>query len=107
MAAIRISAPESAKKGKIIEIKALIRHKMESGFRRGPRGEAIPRDILTNFTCAYNGETVFEAEFFPAVSANPFLAFHTVATESGTLDFQWTDQHGEVFSESVELTVEP
>lgn len=107
MAAIRISAPETAKQGEVIELKALIRHPMESGFRRGSRGEAIPRDIITEFQCLYDGEPVFKADFFPAISANPFLTFHTVATETGTLEFRWTDQHGAVFSETVALTVEP
>jgi len=105
MGSIRIAAPKTAKKDEIIELKALIQHEMESGFRRDGRGQVIPRDILTHFVCTYNDETVFEADFFPALSANPFLRFHPRATESGTLTFTWTDQSGEVFSDSVELTV--
>ena len=106
MTAIRIAAPKTAKAGEVIELKALIRHPMESGFRRGARGEAIARDIIVAFDCLYNGERVFHADFFPAIAANPFLSFHTVATESGILEFRWTDQHGAVFADSVELTVE-
>ena len=105
MASIRISAPENAEAGEVIELRALIRHPMESGFRRGPRGEIIPRDIITGFECRYNGDIVFRADIHAAVAANPFLSFHTVATESGTLEFRWTDQHGETWAESVELTV--
>lgn len=106
MTAIRIAAPKTAKAGEVIELKALIRHPMESGFRRGSRGEPIPRDIIVEFECLYNGERVMRAAFFPAVAANPFLSFHTVATETGILEFRWTDQHGAVFSDAVELTVE-
>ncbi|MCG8442244.1 MAG: thiosulfate oxidation carrier complex protein SoxZ [Caulobacterales bacterium] len=106
MSGIRIAAPKTAKRGEVIELKALIRHAMESGFRRGSRGEEIPRDIITEFECLYNGERVFRADFFPAVAANPFLTFHTVAVESGTLEFRWTDQHGETWSDSVELAVD-
>jgi sulfur-oxidizing protein SoxZ len=105
MAAIRISAPDTAAADEVIELKALIQHDMESGFRRGSRGEAIERDILTRFECLYDGETVFEANFHPAISANPFLTFHTKATNSATLLFRWTDQHGEVFEKSHALTV--
>ena len=105
MAKVRISIPESAQKGEIIEIKTLISHPMESGFRIGVFGETIPRNILTDFKCLYNGDEVFRAEFFPAVTANPFLTFHTVAQESGELTFIWTDQHGEVTSETRNLTV--
>ncbi len=105
MASIRIAAPKTATKGEIVELKALIQHDMESGFRRDARGKAIPRDILTRFVCTYNEETVFEADFFPAVAANPFLTFHTRATETGDLVFTWTDQSGESYSDSVLITV--
>jgi len=106
MSAIRISAPDTAKAGDIIELKALIQHDMESGFRRGSRGEVIPRNIITLFECLYDDEVVFQADFLPAIAANPFLTFHTRATASGTLTFRWTDQNGETWSETADLTVE-
>lgn len=105
MAGIRLAVPDTAQKGKTIELKALIQHDMESGFRRGSRGEAIPRDIITKFECMYNGELVFAAEFHPAIAANPILTFHTIATESGDLTFTWTDQNGEVWSDSTSIVV--
>lgn len=105
MTSIRLSVPETARKGDIIEIKALIQHPMESGFRRGPRGEVIAREIITHFECIYEGERVFEAEFFPAVAANPFLTFHIRATKSGTLTFRWTDQNGQSWSDTASLRV--
>ena len=47
------------------------------GDRLSPRpdGAAIPRDIINRFVCTYNGEEVFRAELFPAIAANPFIAF--------------------------------
>ena len=39
------------------------------------------------------------------VAANPFVAFTTIATETGDLVFEWTDQHGTVTREQVRLTV--
>ncbi len=105
MAGVRISVPKTAAAGEVIEIRVLIQHPMESGFRRGPRGEAIPRDIITTFECLYAGETVFSADFFPAVAANPFLTFHTRAVESGPLLFRWTDQKGVVWEETAEIAV--
>ena len=106
MASIRLSVPKTASPGETIELKALIQHPMESGFRRDSSGKIIERNILKHFTCTYNGEKVFEAELFPATSANPFLSFHTVATESGELKFSWTDQHGETWSETANISVE-
>ena len=105
MASIRLSVPSTATRGEVIEIKALIRHPMESGFRRGSRGEVIPRDIITAFECVYGDNTVFEAKFHPGIAANPILTFHVKAAESGTLEFKWTDQNGENWSDSAELEV--
>lgn len=105
MASIRLSVPSKATSGDVIELKALIQHPMESGYRRGSRGEAIARDIITKFECTYDGEVIFKASFGPGVAANPFLSFHTVATKTGTITFKWTDQHGEVWSDSAEIIV--
>ena len=103
---VRISSPPSAKRGDAIEIKAMIQHEMETGYRRDPYGGTIPRDILKHFECRYGGVVVFSAEFFPGVAANPFLSFYTRATESGTLEFRWTDQHGNLVTKKVALEVE-
>ncbi len=105
MASIRLSVPETASKGEVIELKALIQHPMESGYRRGPRGEEIARDIITRFECLYDGEVVFSAAYGPGISANPFVTFHTRSTQSGTLLFKWTDQDGQTWSDTAELTV--
>ena len=67
---------------------------METGFRPNAMGQLIPRNIIKEFVCTYNGVEVFRAEFFPAVSANPFVAFTTVATESGTITMTWTGDNG-------------
>jgi len=104
MARALINAPAKAKRGDIIEIKTLISHNMETGFRPDNTGKAVPRDIITDFICKYNGQEIFRAELFPAIAANPFLTFYTVATESGTLSFEWTGDNGFTATESVDIT---
>ncbi len=101
-----INVPPKAKRGAIIQIKTLISHIMENGFRFDNIGKPIPRDIITAFTCAYNGERIFEATLYPAISANPFITFHTVATESGMLAFQWTGDNGFSQEATAKITVE-
>ena len=101
-----VNVPQKAKRGEIISIKALISHVMETGFRPNATGQLIPRDIIKEFVCTYNGTEVFRAELFPAVSANPFVSFTTVATESGTITMTWTGDNGFHASESVAITVE-
>lgn len=105
MARALIHMPATARKGEVIEIRALIGHPMESGYRPDAGGKLVPRDILTSFTCRYNGETVFSAELHPAISANPYIAFFTVATESGTLEFSWQGDNGFAQTEKMPITV--
>jgi sulfur-oxidizing protein SoxZ len=105
MARVAITAPSSAKKGEIIEIKTLAAHVMENGFRRTQEGALIPRDIITQFACTYNGVEVFRAELHPAMAANPLIAFTTVATESGTLEFKWTGDNGYAATQAASITV--
>ncbi len=102
----RVKVPKTAKKGDVIEIKTLIAHKMESGQRKDKKGAVIPRQIINKFEAKYNGEVVFSADWHPAISANPYMAFHTVATESGTLEFAWTDDDGSVYTKTAKITVE-
>jgi sulfur-oxidizing protein SoxZ len=106
MARALINVPPKARRGEVITLRTLISHKMESGFRYDNVGVAIPRDIITSFACTYNGEEIFRADVYPAISANPFITFHTVATESGTIEFKWTGDNGFSQTESVQISVE-
>jgi sulfur-oxidizing protein SoxZ len=106
MARVVVNMPKQARRGEIIEIRTLAGHTMETGFRHTQRGELIPRDIITLFTCSYNGVEVFRAELHPAMAANPLIAFHTIATESGTLEFRWTGDNGYSATHSAAITVD-
>jgi len=86
------TVPAQANKGQVIEIKKLI-SPMETGFRHDNVGKAIPRNIIARFTCIYAGEQVFAMDLFTRVTANPVVAFPVVASETGELDFEWTDHH--------------
>jgi sulfur-oxidizing protein SoxZ len=106
MARALINVPAKAKRGDIVEVKALIAHPMETGYRHDVKGEPIPRDIIKSFVCSYNGEAVFRAELYPAVAANPFLAFTVVASDSGVLTFSWTDDHAQTEVRTAPISVE-
>lgn len=100
-----VNVPGTAKRGEVIEIKTLVSHPMETGYRRTQVGAAIPRDIIRSFVCTYNGAEVFRAELHPAIAANPFIVFSTVAIESGTLTFHWTGDNGFSVTETADLIV--
>ncbi|HEY9066539.1 MAG TPA: thiosulfate oxidation carrier complex protein SoxZ [Burkholderiaceae bacterium] len=105
MARALITMPATAKRGEVVEIRTLIAHPMETGYRAGDDGQILPRNILRRFSCRYDGELVFSADLFPAVAANPYLTFCTVATASGTLEFTWEGDRGFAQTERVGLTV--
>ncbi len=100
-----IHFPKKARRGEVIEIRTMISHPMETGFRRTQTGEPIPRNIITSFVCRYGDVEIFRAELFPAMTANPFLTFHTVAVESGTLTFTWTGDNGFSAEERAQIEV--
>ena len=102
----RISVPKTAHKGEVIQVKTLISHAMESGQRKDKNsGTLVPRQIIHTLRCTYNGQEVFRAAWYPAIAANPYMAFYTVATESGVIECQWTDDDGTVYTHSATITV--
>ncbi len=101
-----INVPKTARRGEVIEIKTLISHIMETGFRHGTNGQMIPRDIITSFRCTYDGEEIFSTQFYPAIAANPFVTFFTVATRSGTIAFHWEGDNGFSVTEEAKIVVE-
>jgi len=101
-----INVPARARRGDIVEIKTLMSHIMETGYRHTASGEAVPRDIITSFICRFNGKEIFRAELFPAIAANPFFSFFTTVTESGKFEFEWTGDKGFSETASAPITVE-
>ncbi|MGL9619925.1 thiosulfate oxidation carrier complex protein SoxZ [Bradyrhizobium sp. U531] len=105
MAAL-INVPAKARRGDVIEIRALTSHIMETGFRHTADGKLVPRDIITSFSCRYNGTEIFRADLFPAIAANPYLSFFTVASESGKVEFSWIGDNGYSSTASASIIVE-
>ena len=106
MARVLLNVPRSVKRGDVITIRTLIQHTMETGYRPNAQGEVVPRDIIRRFSCTYDGAVVFEAELSPAIAANPFLSFTTVATRSGPVEMRWEGDNGFAQTEtrSIEVT---
>jgi sulfur-oxidizing protein SoxZ len=105
MANVLINAPKTARRGEVIEIKALILHPMETGFRPGTNGRIIPRNIIERFVATWNGTEIFSMAMSPAIAANPFVSFFAVARESGTISLRWTGDEGFAVEERVTITV--
>ena len=101
----RVKVPKKAAAGDTITIKCLISHKMESGQRKDKEGNLIPRSIINNFVCAFNGETVVEVKMEPAISTNPYFEFEATVPESGDFQFKWYDDDGSVYEETKSIEV--
>lgn len=106
MARVLVTVPATARPGEVIEIRTLIQHLMETGYRPDAQGTVVPRDILRRFACHYDGVEVFAMELAPAIAANPYIAFTTVATHSGELSFTWTGDNGFSRTETRAITVQ-
>lgn len=105
MARTLITLPKSAARGELIEVRTLIAHSMETGYRSGDDGRPLARDLIRRFRCGYRGETVFSAELFAAVAANPLITFSLRAEVSGPLSFTWEGDNGFAQTEVVQLLV--
>lgn len=101
---IRLDKKE-AKKGDLVEVKALVSHVMESGQRKDNSGNTIPRKILNKFICTVNGAEVFSADFEPAIAANPYIQFKFRAMESGPVVLTWIDDDGSKIVGEEKITV--
>ena len=90
----RLKFKEVVNKGEIVKVKTLAEHEMEPGVRRDvDTGVIYPRLIIQKVLARYNGKLVFKANWFSGVSANPYLAFHFQAKESGLIEIEWIDDY--------------
>ncbi len=67
---MRVRAQET---GGIVADKVMMKHDMETGQRKDSSGKTIPSHFITTITATCKGKQVFQVEFGPAVSKDPFL----------------------------------
>ncbi len=106
MAIPLVNAPARVRRGEVFEVKTLIAHPMETGFRPGMNGALIPRDIVHRLRCRFAGADVIDLALSPAIAANPFVSFHVRAERGGMLELTWTGDNGFSASHSVAIAVE-
>lgn len=102
---IRLSVPKLAVAGSPAEIRTIIGHPMETGFRHNAQGLLIPVRIADWFRCLDDSGLVFAANLEPAISANPYFAFRLRLQRTTRLRFEWTDTTGEVYSDEATVLV--
>lgn len=88
----------------VTEVRVLMSHPMETGYRRDASGAPIAAHFITDFTATHNGRVVLSAQFGPAVSADPYLAFRFKGGASGdTVVLSWIDNRGEQQRDEVQI----
>ncbi len=97
--------PDRAAAGDAVEIRTIIGHPMETGFRQNSRGLTIPVRIAETFRCFANGDRVFGVDLHPAISANPYFAFHLRIDETTRLLFEWVDTNSDVHTDNATIEV--
>ena len=101
----RINIPAKVARNEPFEVRLQIRHPMETGYRTDDTGRAIPRNVVRNLTCRYNGDLVFAAQLSSGIAANPYLRFFVTARTSGELVFEWIDDAGRRVAERAPVVV--
>jgi sulfur-oxidizing protein SoxZ len=101
----RVRMPATAKAGEVIEVKTLISHEMETGQRKDASGATVPRKIIKKFTAKFNGQEIMSADWYTAVSANPYQSFFVKVPETGSFEFSWLDDDGSVYKSEHKVTV--
>lgn len=100
-----ITMPAAVKAGVAFEVRATVAHAMETGYRSSDEGARLPRDLVRRFECRLDGDLVFTADLYAAISANPYLAFWMRASKPGELSFAWRGDNGFEHRETRTLTV--
>lgn len=89
---IRIRA---SKQGDIVDVKALVRHPMNSGFVKGSNGKLVPAHFIETLVFEHNGKKVFVADYGRAVSKDPYIEFKFKGGKKGDkIKAKWIDNKG-------------
>jgi thiosulfate oxidation carrier complex protein SoxZ len=91
----RVQVPPSVRKGEPFEVRVLVQHPMETGYRRDLNGQSIATYIVDKLVCRLGDRVVFSAELGTGIAANPYLQFFATADASGELVVEWSDDRGE------------
>lgn len=79
----------------VVDVKVLFNHEMETGQRKDASGNVIPAHFIQNVTATYQGRTVLNAQWGPAVSKNPFLNFKFKGNKGDKVAITWVDNKGD------------
>ena len=101
----RLQVPPTARRGEAFQVRILIQHAMETGYRRDMDGRAIAVNVVDSVVCRYAGREILRAQLGTGIAANPYIAFYALADASGEIEVEFRDDRGEQGRLSATLTV--
>ena len=101
----RLIVPPLVRAGEEFQVRLLIQHPMETGFRRDVDGNILEANLLESLSLDFEGQPVFSALTMNALTANPFLTFVVAVKQSGKFNARWRDMKGNVGSISASVRV--
>ncbi|BCN93829.1 thiosulfate oxidation carrier complex protein SoxZ [Thiomicrorhabdus immobilis] len=88
----------------VAEVKALIKHPMESGVRMNKKtGKPYPAKYIDMVQVSVNGTPAVDAQWSGAVSANPYMAVQVKANAGDEVTVSLSDNTGEKGTDSIKL----
>lgn len=95
-----IKLKPKARKG-LIDIKALIKHPMETGERKNKKtGKNYPANYITNLNISVNGKAITNSLIGYTISKNPYFRFKAVGVKGDEVALSYTDSKGKSKSAS-------
>lgn len=95
-----------SKEGGLCEVKALIKHPMETGLRKDSKtNEIVPAHFIQEIVVKHNGAEILKGDWGGGVSANPYLSFSFKGAKvDDTVELSWRDNKGETDTGNSKVT---
>jgi sulfur-oxidizing protein SoxZ len=91
--------------GDKVDVRVLMSHEMETGQRKDAEGKTVPAHFIQSVSATCNGKTVLSAQWGPAVSKNPTLAFRFSGAKVGDkVIVTWVDNKGDKRTDEATIT---
>ncbi len=86
----------AASRDGITEVKVLMSHEMETGFRKDATGTLVPAWFIKEVVAKLNDKVVMQAEWGASISKNPYFVFRIKGGIAGDkIGISWVDTRGE------------
>ena len=99
----RIKVPDRIARGEVIVVNSIISHPMDTGFFRTADGDPIPAYFIKQVVVNYGDQEVARFDWTSGISRDPVVSFTLKAEQEAPLTMVWTDNHGAMFKQSVNI----